>query len=94
MADDQISNPNDNVAPEPDSTVATPLPTGDNPVSEPDDLPEKEKDDLDRTHPSTDTNIQPEEEYDEGISGAAEASEPNQNNAVKNYKSPQDNQGE
>ncbi len=32
---------------------------------------------LDTTHPATDTNIQLEELYDEGVSGAAEASEPN-----------------
>jgi hypothetical protein len=31
---------------------------------------------LDDTHPATDSNIQPEEEYDEGVSGAAEAAEP------------------
>lgn len=40
---------------------------------------------LDDTHPSTDTNIMPEEEYDEGVSGAAEASEPNAGNTVQGY---------
>jgi hypothetical protein len=30
------------------------------------------------THPATDTNIQPEEVYEEGLSGAAEASEPDE----------------
>lgn len=39
-------------------------------------------------HPATDTNIQPEELYDEGVSGAAEASEPNVNNTVIGYTSP------
>jgi hypothetical protein len=34
--------------------------------------------DLDDTHPATDTGIQQEELYDEGVSGAAEAEEPNQ----------------
>jgi hypothetical protein len=38
--------------------------------------------DLDSTHPATDSNIQPEELYDEGVSGAAEADEPNSGNAV------------
>lgn len=32
---------------------------------------------LDDTHPATDTNMQREELYDEGVSGAAEASDPN-----------------
>ena len=31
---------------------------------------------LDDTHPVTDTNIDPHELYDEGVSGAAEAEEP------------------
>jgi len=31
---------------------------------------------LDDTHPSTDTNIQQEELYEEGVAGAAEVSEP------------------
>jgi hypothetical protein len=31
---------------------------------------------LDDTHPVTDTNMQPEEQYEEGIAGAAEAHEP------------------
>jgi hypothetical protein len=37
---------------------------------------------LDDTHPSTDTNVDPMEAYDEGLPGAAEASEPNAGNAV------------
>lgn len=41
-------------------------------------------------HPSTDTNIQPEELYDEGVSGAAEAEEPNSANAVTDYTPPKD----
>lgn len=40
---------------------------------------------LDSTHPATDTNLQPEEAYDEGISGAAEASEPKPNDDVISY---------
>jgi hypothetical protein len=71
MADDDIAAP-DNT---PDDPVATPLPHGDNPMSEPDDVPATDGA-LDDTHPATDTGIQPEEEYDEGLSGAAEAEEP------------------
>jgi len=40
---------------------------------------------LEPTHQVTDTNVDPQEVYDEGLSGAAEASEPNAGNAVVNY---------
>lgn len=40
---------------------------------------------LDSTHPSTDTNIQPEEVYEEGLPGAAEAAEPNVADTVESY---------
>ncbi len=40
---------------------------------------------LDDTHPVTDTNIQPEEVYEEGLPGAAEASEPNDPDFVERY---------
>lgn len=43
---------------------------------------------LDDTHPVTDTNVQPEEQYDEGVSGAAEAQEPNAGNAVTGFAPP------
>lgn len=48
---------------------------------------------LDTTHPSTDTGIQVEELYDEGPSGAAEASEPNAGDAVIGYHKPEDENG-
>jgi hypothetical protein len=48
---------------------------------------------LDDTHPVTDTNVQPEEQYDEGVSGAAEAQEPNAGNAVNGFTPPADNAG-
>ena len=44
---------------------------------------------LDDTHPTTDTNIQPEELYDEGVSGAAEAEDPTAGNDVTNYDKPE-----
>jgi hypothetical protein len=56
----------------------------DNPMSEPDDIPSADRG-LDDTHPATDSNLQPEEDYDEGLSGAAEANEPNQGNDVVSY---------
>lgn len=48
--------------------------------------------DLSSTHPQTDTNMQAGEWYDEGISGAAEAGEPNAENTVVGYKPPTSNQ--
>jgi hypothetical protein len=56
-----------------DYTDLTRLPDEDNPMSDPDDVVKE----IDDTHPATDTNIDPMEEYDEGLSGAAEAEEPN-----------------
>ena len=44
--------------------------------------------DLDNTHQATDTNIDSHELYDEGVSGATEASEPNAGNAVVDYNKP------
>ena len=47
---------------------------------------------LDSTHQATDsaTNIDSHEEYDEGLSGAAEASEPNAGNTVVDYNPDKD----
>ena len=55
-----------------DYTNLSRLPDQDNPLSDPDDVPRY----IDDTHPDTDTNIDPAEEYDEGLSGAAEAEDP------------------
>ncbi|MBA2279176.1 hypothetical protein H0V99_01920 [Candidatus Saccharibacteria bacterium] len=63
----------------------------DTPFSEPDDtkddltedeLKDLDSGELDDTHPNSDSGIQPEEKYDEGLSGAAEAEEPNGDSAV------------
>jgi hypothetical protein len=48
---------------------------------------------LDDTHPVTDTNIDPQEQYDEGIAGAAEAEEPNAANTVIGYEPPKEVDG-
>jgi hypothetical protein len=45
---------------------------------------------LDTTHPATDSGIDPQELYDEGVSGAAEASEPNSGNTVTGYEPHED----
>jgi hypothetical protein len=72
--DDQIDDPDlQNISDPPrDYTDLTRLPDEDNPMSDPYDVPKV----LDDTHPTTDTNIDPTEEYDEGLSGAAEAEDP------------------
>lgn len=44
------------------------------------------EDNLDDTHPTTDTGIQAEELYDEGVSGAAEAAEPKNKDDVIDYR--------
>lgn len=46
--------------------------------------------DLSSTHPQTDTNLERSEYYDEGISGAAEAGEPNAENQVTGYHKPEE----
>lgn len=43
---------------------------------------------LDDTHPITDTDIDQQELYDEGLPGATEAHEPNPGDAVTNYTPP------
>lgn len=43
---------------------------------------------LDDTHPATDTNIDATELHDEGVSGAAEAAEPNAGNATTGFTPP------
>lgn len=43
---------------------------------------------IDDTHPVADTNQQPEEQYDEGIAGAAEAETPNTASQVAGYDPP------
>jgi hypothetical protein len=55
-----------------DYSDLTKLPDEDSPRSDPDDIAKT----LDDTHPATDTNIDSAEEYDEGLSGAAEAEDP------------------
>jgi len=51
---------------------------------------------LSPTHPATDTNIDEQEFYDEGLAGAAEAQDPNVKNAVERYQKPAErsNKGE
>lgn len=49
---------------------------------------------LDDTHPSTDTDIQQEEVYEEGKAAAAEASEPNAGNSVINYQKDEEKDNE
>ncbi len=78
--------PEDNATPfSPADPVADEL--GGTPQERAGELPQ-----LDSTHQATDTNIQPEEVYEEGLPGAAEASEPNALDNVKGYD-PEKDQG-
>lgn len=67
-----------------DDSLATSAPGTDNPMGPPDDISDNQAV-LDNTHPITDSNLQIEETYDEGVSGAAEAVEPVQGAAVIGY---------
>lgn len=40
---------------------------------------------LDDTHPATDTAVDPDELYEEGLPGAAEAAEPNMTDVARGY---------
>lgn len=79
-------NSDDNIKPLPednDPPFSPPSPPVDD---DDDDMPDK----LDDTHPATDTNIQPEEVYEEGLSGAAEVKEPSEKEATGNYSPEED----
>ena len=41
---------------------------------------------LNSTHPATDTGLQPEDIYENGVAGAADATDPNADSAVTGYK--------
>lgn len=71
---------------------ATPFSPPTSPRTDPaQDLPrEIESTEIDDTHPVTDSNIEAQEVYDEGVSGAAEAVEPNAGNAVAGYNPEED----
>jgi len=83
---DENTTPQDEISSE--DRISAPLPQRDNPVSEPEDIPINDKRALDDKHPATDNNLQTEEDYDEGVSAAAEAAEPNQTNAVNDFHPP------
>lgn len=53
--------------------------------SEESSMPNSERGNVDDTRPETDSGMIQAEEYDEGVSGAAEASEPNTGDAVIGY---------
>lgn len=59
-----------------------PRPIGDD--STDDNRPQR----LDDTHPDTDDGVEPEDEYENGLSSAAGASEPNAGNAVTGWHKP------
>lgn len=71
----------------------TPFSTPTDPVDDAsDDIDRRtESNNLEPTHQQTDTNVDPHEVYDEGLSGGAEAEEPNKGNAVVDYN-PEDDE--
>ena len=81
-----------------------PLPEdNDTPFSPPDDVTDdmadpneenRESPALEPTHQSTDPDIDAHELYDEGLSGAVEAEEPNKNSAVTGFTPPDDEETE
>ena len=56
--------------------------------SEEQSIPSSMRGGIDDTHPDTDSNLERDEQYDEGIAGAAEANEPNVGDAVIGYNPP------
>lgn len=64
---------------------------GPTPAAMPDDTNSTANDSLGDSHPATDTNFTNEEAYDEGTSGAAEATEP-ASGGVGGYNPPADDQ--
>lgn len=74
--------------PEDNSTPFQPAAASRDDAAEPDSDRQLEENHVPDTHPQTDSNIQPEELYDEGVAGAAEISEPNAGNTVVGYKPP------
>lgn len=64
-----------------------------NDFSTPFSPPSGVQDNTDDTHPATDTNIDPQEQYDEGISGASEVNDPG-SRGILGYTPPSDNDDE
>lgn len=81
--------------PEDDETPFSPADPSRDPGAEADDDRQVEET-LDDTHPDTDTDVQREGVYDEGLAGETGASEPNAGNSVVDYdkkKQPGDEPG-
>ncbi len=75
---------------------ATPFSPPDSPSTDPTQVSpiENPSAEIDDTHQATDTGMEAAEVYDEGISGAAEATEPNAGNAVTGYNPDDDSRVE
>jgi hypothetical protein len=66
---------------QPHGSTISPLPEDNDTPFSPTHKPSKRDD----THPATDTNVEPEEVYEEGLTGAAEIEEPDHGNAVVDF---------
>src|SRR4051794_32469028 len=74
--------------PEDNGTPFQPAPPQRDDTRSTDDLLQADDQQLDDTHPITDSSIDHQELYDEGVSGAAEAQEPNAGDGVAGYNPP------
>lgn len=87
--DDEKTEDGESLVPELNQDKATPFSAPTDPISDPaaDIDAREESEQLEPTHQATDnaTDIDSQQYYDEGLSGAAEASEPNAGNAVVDY---------
>lgn len=101
MADDYVGNNTDDkhieegesLEPALPEDSAAPFSVPSDPVDDlSSDLEARKRPDLEPTHQATDaaTDIDAQQLYDEGLSGAAEAKEPNAENAVTGYDPEQD----
>jgi hypothetical protein len=88
-ADDAVeqTRDGDSLIPKQSEDASTPFSPPTDPIDDAsDDLDRRTREGrLDMTYPETDTNIDSQEVYDEGLAGAAEAEEPNAGNSVVNY---------
>jgi len=78
--------------PEDNQTPFSPADPPRDPDAEPDDERQNEEE-LDPTHPATDSNMELGGVYEEGVAGEANASEPNAGNAVVDYNKPENGAG-
>lgn len=86
--DKPVDDASEQAFPEDNETPFQPAEPSPTPELEADSPGQGQASALDDTHQVTDTTADSHEQYDEGVSGAAEAHEPNPGNAVTGYTPP------